>query len=399
MHNKDRKHPLTLSLLKSLVSAHLRHYKSGKISQVAEHEDSRRKRELPPGTAVYFRTADGKRARRGHIIGTIEGGYHVQGRREAGKFKAPTFRLTEADVWAPEEQAAKKQASGKFEALSSSKRIISVDESNRRARVGYERLGLAEKEIVTHPDVRKMKVATLKRLAAQNGIIPAKDGSIDADFADANSHYNEGLITALRHEASKAPKEDLQAFKDHLAGKRNESRIFATITIAGRNAARNFIADRNRKKKELIDFQSGAGVNDEENHVDYLRQFSVDPTQEEDFANAQRDEILHGYLKKLAPVAMEIIQRKFAISGIQEPQSDAKIAAALNAKGLKYQDRYTWTRNNVAEAYRAALAGFLKLEGIEALRDFLKSIRESLTLLKSKNNRRTRCRTTAGGKG
>lgn len=395
MHDKNRKHPPTLSLLKSYVESHLRRNKSGLLSRVSGYENSRT---LKPGDAVYFRTADGKRARRGHIIGTIEGGYHVQGKREAGKFRAPQYRVPHGDVWTLQEQAAKKQVSGKFESLSSSKRTISVEENNRRAQEGYKRLEMAERDVLLHPKVREMKVATLKRLAAQNGITPVKDGVMDADFADANSHYVEGLITSLRLEASKAPKEDLQAFKDHLAGKRNESRIFATITIAGRNAARNFIADRNRKKRELIDFQSGAGVNDEESHADYLRQFSVDPTQEEDFANAQRDEILHGYLKKLAPVATEIIRRKFAIGGIQEPQSDAKIAAALNAQGLKYQDRYTWTRNNVAEAYRAALAGFLKMEGIHKLRDFLKSIRESLTLLKAKNNRRTRRRTTAGRK-
>jgi len=386
--------PLTLTLLKSHIQAHLRRYKSGKVGHVVEHEDSRSRKDLQPGTAVYFRTAEGKRSRRGHVIGAIDGGYHIQGRREAGKFTAPKYRVPHGDVWTVDEQSAKRQSSSdKFEMLSSTKRVISVAENNRRALVGYDRLGKEEREIVTHPAVREMKLKTLKKLAAQNGIVPQTDGIIDPDFADAHSEYVAAQITALRRETSKAPEEDLREFKDHLEGTRGDSRIFMSITIAGRNAARNFIIDRNRKKNELIDFQSGAGLNDEEGHVDYLKEFSVPPTQEDEFASAQRDEMIRGYLEKLPPVVREILNRKFALDkDIIEPQSDAKIATELNRKGSKYQGKYTWTRNNVAEALRSAIQGLLKMEGVDHLKDFWKACREHLTLMKAK-------KTVVSGKG
>jgi hypothetical protein len=268
-----------------------------------------------------------------------------------------------------------------------------VKENNRRALVGYEHLGTDEKEIVTHPAIREMKLKTLKRLAAQNGITPQTAGAIDAEFADMHSSYVMGLITALRHETSKALDEELREFKDHLKGKRNDSRIFMSITVAGRNAAKNFIIDRSKKRKELIDFQSGAGINGEEGHADYLREFSVEPSQEEEYASAQRDEILRGYLEKLSPVAREILNRTFALDkDIEEPQSDAKIAEELNRQGKKYQGKYTWTRNNVAEAFRSAVSNFLKLEGVDRLSDFLKSLRNHLTLMKAR-------KTVVNGKG
>lgn len=385
---------LTMTLLKSHIQAHLRRYRSGKVAHVVEHEDSRSRKDLQPGTAVYFRTAEGKRSRRGHVISAIDGGYHIQGRREAGKFTAPKYRVPHADIWTQDEQVAKRQSSsGKFEMLSSTKRVISVAENNRRALVGYERLGKDEKEIVTHPAVREMKLRTLKKLAAQNGIVPQEAGIIDADFADMHSSYVMGLINALRHETSKAPDEDLREFKDHLKGKRNDSRIFMTITFAGRNSAKSFIIDRNKKRKELIDFQSGAGLNDEEGHVDYVKEFSVAPTQEEEYASAQRDEMIRGYLGKLPPVAREILNRKFALDkDIIEPQSDAKIATELNRLGTKYQGKYTWTRNNVAEALRSAIHGLLKMEGVDHLKDFWKACREHITLMKAK-------KTFVSGKG
>ncbi len=367
------------ALVKSHIQAYLRRNKGGGLTTVREHEDSRTKK-LAPGTEVYFRVAGGQRAKRGHVISAIDGGYHIQGKREAGKFTAPKYRIPHADVWSVEEQAAKKAPkSDKYEMLSSTKRTVSVQESNRRAEVGYKRLGMEERAIVTHPAVRDRRNATLKGLAAKNRIAPYKNGHIDPDLADMHQSYMAALIGALRLEASKAPQADLDAFREHLAGKRSNSRIFTTITIAGRNAALRFIVDRNTRTQELVDFQSGVG--DEETPVDHLREFSVESTQAREFDDSQRNQMLSGYLRKLAPVAIEILRHKFVLD-----EDNTEIAAALNRQGIKYQNKYAWTRDNVGEALRAVLTGLAKMEGIDLLREFLKSVREHLTLLKARKS-------------
>ncbi|MEA5113993.1 MAG: hypothetical protein VB050_08175 [Geobacteraceae bacterium] len=377
MRGVKKKIPLTVAMLKSHVETYLRRTKGGTLSRVSSYETTRTMR---PGDECYYRTADSPRARKGRILGTIRGGFHVQGKRSANSFKNPEFRLAEADVWPVEEfQAKKAPKSTKCEALSSTKRTIAVEESNRRANIGFKRLGLPERDILTHPVVRATKVAVLKKLAISNSIVPQSGGVVTDDFHDLHSSYVMALANSLRLETSKAPEKDLDDFKAHLAGKKHESRIFATITTAGRGAAIRYLQDRAKKVRELIDFQ--AAEEDPEMRRE-LDQHSTPAHQFDQVAAEQRDRLLEGYIGKLSPLHAEIIKRKFGL-GPYEPQSDARIAEELNRQGFTLKGR-AFNRNYVAESLRAAVAGFRELEGVGKLRDFLKSLRGHLTLLKAK---------------
>ena len=76
-----------LLLIKSVVKAHVRKTRGGKVVQVKEYSDTRKKKtgketSLPKGTEVVFRPKGAARARRGVIFGAKAENYHIKGKRD-----------------------------------------------------------------------------------------------------------------------------------------------------------------------------------------------------------------------------------------------------------------------------------------------------------------------------
>ena len=55
------------------------------------------KNNLQPGQSIWF-TLPGKRRRNGEVIAPLDGGYRIQGKREASKYRAPIFHVPYADI-------------------------------------------------------------------------------------------------------------------------------------------------------------------------------------------------------------------------------------------------------------------------------------------------------------
>lgn len=342
---------------------------------------------IPVGTKVYFKPEGAPRARRGTIIGHKGTKHHVEGLRQGQTFKPEKFLVPREQVWTHDEHQAKKEKKSKYEMLSSKKRTISVEESNRRAKLAQKRFDVSEKDILTHPEVTGMMLRTLVKLASTNGIVPMariRDGYVSSDVPEMNDligEYSTAMMNSLRLETSKAPKEDLQAFKDHLAGNASSSRIFATITTAGRGAVIRHLKERTKKIRELTDFQAA-----EEDPVmrRELAQHATPAHQEEDLTATPQhlESKIDTLLSRLDPLHADIIRRKFGL-GSYEPQNNEIVAGYLNEQGIQRPDGRQWTKNNASDAVSEAMTAMRKLEGIEALRDFLKSMKELVTLRKS----------------
>lgn len=344
---------------------------------------------IPIGTPIYFKADADARARKGTIIGHQGKKYHVEGLRQGYVFKPVQHVLPREQVWTHEEHQARKAPpkSSKFETLSSTKRTIAVKESNRRAKVAQKRFDISEQEILTHPEVTGMMRRTLVKLASTNNIVPLArmhNGYVHSEVPEMNDligEYSTAMMNSLRLETSKAPQKDLDAFRDHLDGTKHNSRIFASITTAGRGAAIRYLKDRQKKLRELTDFQAA-----EEDPVmrRELAQHSVPAHQEDDLtATPEHLEMkIDQVLGKLNPLHADIIRRKFGL-GPYEPQNNELLAEYLNTVGVMRPDGRQWSKNNTGQAVLEAMQALKHVEGIEKLKDFLKSVQEVITLRKS----------------
>lgn len=384
---------LNTILAKSHISAYDRISVSGTLQHVREHADSRHKRDLKPGQLVYFKTPDGRKVRQGTLLEPLDGGWRIQGKREAGKFKAPVHHAPFGDILTVEEQAAKYSTGS---AIREGGRI-SIAENNRRAEAGFPRLGLSEKAVLTSPAIENIQTATLKKLAVQNRIRPYQDGIADDDYSEMWACYVSDMITSLRHEVSNAPLADLREFKDFILEKRSECRIAVSITTAGKNAAMDFVKQRVKDSHDFIEYPA------DENDPAFRRNARTVPPEHESESTrvTVRNKLIDQFVSKLPPIEAEIIQRKYGIGSEHDiPQSDEHIAQVLNAAGLMIRVKagqkhphtgqvhpkdgvVKWTRNHVGTAHKAAIENLKGIRGTNVLRQFFKAAIEVVTLKKS----------------
>lgn len=379
--------------LKSLVHAHTRRNKSGSVSFIADYRNNVH----PKGTEVMFKPAGGKSYRSGTVVNVGKTHYAIQGKRQGSgavethrvpKIGEPVFSMQE---WT--EKKTREDAGGKREAASSVKRILPAEESNRRAAKGMSRLGMTEDEIVRHPMIKGYIIAQTRNLAVSNGLNAAfrKDADFiqveDADYQDMVHEFTMGMLNGLRREAAGAPKADIEEFKRHLSGEANHSRVFATMAAEGRGAAIRFLKQRKKEKESLVDLAEVESPRDDDGgqRRQLAAEFSVPPTQEQDVEAPLRPR-LDGFLAKLPAEDAELIRLKFGVED-DTPLTHDQIAERFNQQGSKYQGKYKWDRNHVGAAIAAALERLRSTVGIEALREFLKSLREQLDLIKSQHRK------------
>ena len=372
---------MLLHLRKSHVKTYTRRTKTGAVTIVQAHEDSRTKKpDIPAGQEVYFKPPGAPRALRGTVVQSRNGQHVIEGKRQGYSFTPERHTLPREHVWTQEEHAEKRLRSPKTDG-----KHIATAESNRRAEAGLPRMGISETEIIQHSAITQMAGKTVARFASSNDISPqwrVRGGAVigeDQEFNDAVSEYMTALKNSLRLETSKAPEEDLAELRDMLAGNRTNSRIFATVTIAGRGAALRFFKYRAEQKKDLVDFQS---ADDDPELRRQLAPLATPAHQERDLTatDQHRDQYIADFIAKLPPLDAEILSRKFGL-GDYDPQSNEDIAEALKETST-YAGK-AWTRNNVAQAYAEALHKMAALEGIEKLKEFAKSISEHMLLRKS----------------
>lgn len=194
------------------------------------------------GQEVYFKRDTDKRTRRGVVIaGNDAAGYQVQGRRSADKFNAEIVFLTADQMQSEQEFKASRAKSGLFEAISAKGRQITSEEMKRRSEAGTLRLGMTETQVLQARAMLEIRRRVLLSLAASNRITPR---STDFEFEELTSEYLLATLGALRTATSKAADADLEAFRAHLTGKADYSRIMMNIARTGKTAAIRYLKKR-----------------------------------------------------------------------------------------------------------------------------------------------------------
>lgn len=379
-----------LLLIKSVVKAHVRKTRGGKVVQVKEYSDIRKKKTgkekgLPKGTEVVFRPKGAARARRGVIVGAKAENYHIKGKR-GNEGQVINYILPKSQVIslkAFQEKGKKDTRYTKGDKISAH-RVLTSEESLKRSEKGMKRLGMTEEDILTNDRIKGYIINRVHRLAKQNNMDTSFDPSgefirvHDDDYADMVSEYAIGMLNALRREAAQTPDKDIQEFKDHLAGKRDKSRIFVSMSREGKNSALQVVNTQNKRRREHIDIQSGEEDPEARRNLAAL---SSAPEHER-FALPPKEKAIEKFLSRIPSTDADLISMKFGL-GDNEPHTNEQIAEKLKERGTKYQEEYAWTRNNVADAVKGALVKMRDLGGIEDLQDYMKSMREALDLRKS----------------
>lgn len=365
-------------LNKSHVQQHLRTNASGSVSVVHDFE----RKDHPKGTEVMFKPEGGKSYRSGEIVNIGKTHYAIQGKRQGtGKTENHRIHKTDPPVYSmPQWEAKKAQTSGTREATSSTKRQITVEESNRRAAEGYKRLGMSEDEVLQNSVVAGAIKAATKSLANANQLHPS-------DFHDLKVEYSLGMVNALRRETAKAPMDDIEQFRRQLAGdSEHNSRIFVSMLAEGNGAAIRFLRQRQKEGEhiDIVDLQAPTDATARQ-YRKFAEAISTPATQEQDVEVPLRPR-LDRFLLKLPPEDAEIIRYRFGIED-DNPLTNEQIADIFNQRGNKYQDKYKWDRNHVGIAFNNAVMKLRSTVGIEELREFLKSLREHVDLIKSRTNK------------
>lgn len=336
--------------------------------------------DLQPLQKVMFKPNGAPRKRRGTVIGRdTSGNWHVEGVRQAHTFAPERFTLPREQIWTPEEhEAQKRQAKGTREATSSHGRQVAASESNRRAIRGYRALGISEDQIMSNPRILENARATLAAVASRNkNLSPAftvSGGTLRNDDPEAMTLYSEyvtAAITNLRGLTATAPREDLDDFRAYLAGENVACRIAYNILRSGRTAAIRYLRRQHEEQAREQEYITTA----EDDTLSGMRAITATmahaPYHESDLARKiTMEHVIEKQLHKLDPFAADLIRRKFALGGYDQEQSNEQIARELGG---------TWNRMKIGTAVKDALMKFARTEGTEALRGFLKDVKDWTT--------------------
>ena len=428
--------------------AFLRRNKSGTVSQIQEKaKKGKAKAKSGPrfeqGEEVYFRRpGEDQKTKRGHIKAKTRTGWTIIGRPD-GKVSAESARevfVPDEHVLSKKQYEKRKAAKGTRTATSTSKREVSITESNRRAAVAAKRFPLSEEDVITHPKFQDMMSATVTSLATKNGIRrQGTDTRGGVRFSPDNLEYNDlvsdyvtAAANAMRRELAASPKADMDAFAAQLRGEESGSRIFATITTEGRGAVMRHLKERAERFKDTEEYQenpddpgvrrrqAGTASYDEYNdaqddgmfHFDFdavdkphlWNQDQIyDPTNADPYEQMRyREAVIEHFVAKLPPEEREVIERKYAIGVHLEPQTNSEIAETLKQRKIAYPTPgRDWNRQSVTPVHDSAITRLRTIDNVETLKeeyqrnvkprlkksltaaDFFRALREHCQLLKS----------------
>ncbi|BET57903.1 hypothetical protein [Geobacter sp. 60473] len=336
--------------------------------------------DLQPRQKVMFKPNGAPRKRRGTVIGRdAAGNWHVEGARQAHTFVPERFTLPRQQIWTPEEhEAQKRQTKGTREVTSSHGRQITTSESNRRAIRGYRALGITEDQIMSNPRILENARAALAAVASRNknlsSAFTVSGGTLRNDDPEAMTLYSEyvtAAITNLRGLTATAPRGDLDDFRAYLAGENVASRIAYNILRSGRTAAIRYLRRQHEERTREQEYITTA----EDDKLSGMRRVAStvahSPYHESDLARKiAMEHAIEKQLHKIDPFAADMIRRKFALGDYDQEQSNEQIARELGG---------SWDRRKVGTAVKDALMKFARTEGTEALRGFLKDVKDWTT--------------------
>lgn len=365
------------------VRASTHHNAKGTVWQQQEHRRIQRvndKRNIPKGTAIYYKTPEMERKKKGMIIsGDHQSGYKIKPNREGYTLNPPPVYAPREHIWTYQEHGLKLIRREK----------LTPQKSIERKEVATEKIGTTEATVMQHPTFVTGMKRTLQHLASTNGYNPnyqSVNGVLMNDDPDANelfSEYVTAAIGAFRAATSKATPEDIAEFNQHLNGGRQDSRIMGQMHRTGRTAALRHVISNKTRLTEEKSYDTSMEDDMESGMRSIAEQGAVQPEVEtRESSMAALEQTINRHIETLSPVDAHIIRSKFGLGNLTHGNKEQDIAAALNKRNIPSPHGTTWTSDDV-KARIASVLKMFKEHGKESLLGFLKSVQELRTLRKS----------------
>lgn len=336
-----------LNFLKSLVKQYIRTEKTGKVTIVPEHTAKRWKKPGALGKEpVKYRIPEAKYQRTGHVIGESETHVMIQGKRDVSGH-APIHEVPKEHVTPLSKHKAPEKTS----------RTLTNEEHMRRKEIVEKRLGFSENAIINHPSFTGPAIKITSKLAQENGISTAmgeKTAALwhqaqDADYQEMLFAYALAAMKSWRRILS-APDvtDNIQDFKDVLAGKKISSYTHEVMKKEGESAVIQYLQERRKRLAETHEMDIGDMAEDKNTR----QLLENSPPQQMKYTLTINKETFLDDLKKIMsdmqPVERETIRIKFGLGGREPMEANAEVATALNDSGYK-DGQNRWTRNTVGK--------------------------------------------------
>ena len=357
---------------------------SGKLAHIEAKGPQHPNREkLEHGMRIMYRAPEMPRRRKGTITGSNETGWHVTGQRQGLVLKPEEHILPREQIWTEAEHAADRAPKGTHIAISEHGRILRPEIVNERARKGYERLGMSEWDVLSNPQIVKMTCKQLNKLAGSNSETTTpftiQDGMIQSDSLESmeiHGEFEEKVINSLRRQTANAPQEMVDEFRDHMQGKRDNSRIFWTLMQDGRTGAKRKIMSRVGEFRTQSEYDTSGEDNFETGMRDIAEKVATPHLYESDLKlRIDRENTIEDALSSMPQKSAELLRRRFGLGGNAKEQTEAEIA---------HEDGTT--KKIVEHEIKLALQAFVASKGSSEARTFIKTLREFLKSRQEEND-------------
>jgi len=337
------------------------------------------------------------RQRKGTIVRPLgRNMYVVQGAADGKTAAAPMHAVHASAILT--EGEAKRVKNTKYENTGGTSNRLTAAEHNRRAEAARAATVLTEGEIITNDKFQSMMSRTVTGLAGSNYIQAGNVRRVNGVYmSDDNFEYNDlvsdymmGATLALRRELSSASQVDIDNFEDYLTGDAEDSRIFKVATKEGRNAVVAALKERkaHQERMQYMDEDGADELADGGNAVPWWENQSAidsfDPDMQHQLRRIQeREAAIAGLVGTLTPVEQEVLNRKYGLGNIVEPQSAADIAATMKRKEIAHPTGRNWSHEAIKPVHDAAIKRLKGKSNIDEFREFLRALTDHLDMIKS----------------
>lgn len=201
------------------------------------------------GTTAYYKRPEDNRAMRCEIISYAGGCYTVKGMRPANSSRRPVLTIPESQMLSVAVVRPEPKFKREFHGQGLS---VSTAESIHRKETGVARLGMDEGTVLFSEPMQRLCRQIVRRLGASNGI----RGNDNPELHELAGEFLVAALQAVRTATSKATTEDLDAFRQFVAGETVTSKIMLTVARTGKTSVVRFLKKRQQYHRMHIDIYS-----------------------------------------------------------------------------------------------------------------------------------------------
>ena len=204
---------------------------------------------MATGEIAYYRRPEDYRALRCEIISYAGGQYTVKAMRTATCCRRQILTIPEQFILPVSVVRREKKYRREYHGAGLS---VPLADSLQRKEITECRLGMSEGSVLQCRAMTSLKNRIVRSLAYKNRISPTSQ-----DFAELESEFLVAVLSATRAIISKAATEEVEQFKQFLAGSEDQfyCRIVMNIARSGKTASVRFLKRRQQYQTSHINIE------------------------------------------------------------------------------------------------------------------------------------------------